>query len=406
MNSSGCRPMQRWRTIRLDRPPMNALNAQVQDELAAAAAQVTADEQIRAVVLYGGGKVFAAGADIKEMAEASYAAMAAHSRRLQAAFTAIAKIPKPVVAAITGYALGGGLELALCADFRVVGEGAKVGQPEIQLGVIPGAGGTQRLPRLIGPARAKDIVYTGRFVAAPEALAIGLADRVVPDEDVYQAAAELAGRFASGPAAGPARRQAGHRRGPRSGPRRRTGDRAAALRRALRHRGPARRACVVSSRMDLGRPHSPGADEVRGDTNGAIMTEPGDALSLDLVAAALRADSADVAVYARVLTDSLGDALPKGVVTVDRERSVSDRMRGRPGEVAKITVRLGDQMLTLAVQRGQPVAEICREVRGVVLSRRPVQVTEWAAELAKALVAYADQNAQAAQVLRRLVAGN
>jgi hypothetical protein len=136
------------------------------------------------------------------------------------------------------------------------------------------------------------------------------------------------------------------------------------------------------------------------------MTEPGDDLSLDLVAAALRADSADVAVYARVLTDSLGDALPEGVVTVDRERSVSDRMRGRPGEVAKITVRLGDQMLTLAVRRGQPVAEICREVRGVVLSRRQVQVAEWAAELAKALVAYADQNAQAAQVLRRLIAGN
>jgi hypothetical protein len=136
------------------------------------------------------------------------------------------------------------------------------------------------------------------------------------------------------------------------------------------------------------------------------MTEPGDAVSLDLVAAALRADSADVTVYARVLTDSLGDALPEGVVTVDRERSVSDRMRGRPGEVAKITVRLGDQMLTLAVRRGQPVAEICREVRGVVLSRRPVQVSEWAAELAKALVAYADQNAQAAQVLRRLVAGD
>jgi enoyl-CoA hydratase/carnithine racemase len=187
-------------TIRLDRPPMNALNAQVQDELAGAAAQVTADGQIRAVVIYGGDKVFAAGADIKEMAEASYATMAAHSRRLQAAFTAIAKIPKPVVAAITGYALGGGLELALCADFRVIGEGAKVGQPEILLGVIPGAGGTQRLPRLIGPARAKDIVYTGRFVAAPEALAIGLADRVVPDQGVYETAAELAGRFASGPA--------------------------------------------------------------------------------------------------------------------------------------------------------------------------------------------------------------
>jgi hypothetical protein len=136
------------------------------------------------------------------------------------------------------------------------------------------------------------------------------------------------------------------------------------------------------------------------------MTEPADALSFDMVAAALRSDSADVAVYARVLTDSLGDALPEGVVTVDRERTVADRMRGRPGEVAKITVRLGDQLLTLAVQRGRPAAEICREVRGVVLSRRPVPLTEWAAELARALVAYAEQNAEAAQVLRRLVAGS
>ena len=135
------------------------------------------------------------------------------------------------------------------------------------------------------------------------------------------------------------------------------------------------------------------------------MTEPGDALSFEMVAAALRSDSADVAVYARVLTDSLGDALPAGVVTVDRPRTMSDRMRGRPGEVTKITVRLGDQVLTLGVQDGRPAAEICREVRGVVLSRRPVQLTEWAAELAKALVTYADQNAQAAQVLRRLVTG-
>ncbi|HEY2443643.1 MAG TPA: enoyl-CoA hydratase/isomerase family protein [Streptosporangiaceae bacterium] len=187
-------------TIRLDRPPMNALNAQMQGELGAAAAEVTANAEVRAVILYGGEKVFAAGVDIKEMAEVSYAAMAADSRRLQASFTAIAKIPKPVVAAITGYALGGGLELALCADFRVMGERARVGQPEILLGVIPGAGGTQRLPRLVGPARAKDIVYTGRFVQADEALAIGLADRVVPDAEVHQAARELAGRFAAGPA--------------------------------------------------------------------------------------------------------------------------------------------------------------------------------------------------------------
>jgi enoyl-CoA hydratase/carnithine racemase len=186
--------------IRLNRPPMNALNAQVQDEIAAAAAQVTAEDAVRAAVIYGGGKVFAAGADIKEMAEASYGRMAADSRRLQAAFTAVARIGKPVVAAITGYALGGGLELALCADFRVMGENARVGQPEILLGIIPGAGGTQRLPRLIGPARAKDIVFTGRFVGAEEALAIGLVDKVVPDAEVYDAARALVARYAAGPA--------------------------------------------------------------------------------------------------------------------------------------------------------------------------------------------------------------
>jgi len=186
--------------IRLDRPPMNALNSVVQAEIAAAAAQVSDDPQVRAVVIYGGEKVFAAGADIKEMADASYAQMAADSRRLQDSFTAVARIGKPVIAAVTGYALGGGLELALCADFRVAGEGARVGQPEILLGLIPGAGGTQRLPRLVGPARAKDIVYTGRFVGAAEALAIGLVDKVVPDAEVYAAALEFAQRFAAGPA--------------------------------------------------------------------------------------------------------------------------------------------------------------------------------------------------------------
>jgi enoyl-CoA hydratase/carnithine racemase len=185
--------------IRLDRPPMNALNAQVQEEIAAAAAQVTADAGIRAAVIYGGEKVFAAGADIKEMAEASYSHVVADTR-LRDAFTAIAKIPKPVVAAITGYALGGGLELALCADFRVAGQSARLGQPEILLGVIPGAGGTQRLPRLVGPARAKDIVYTGRFVGTAEALAMGLVDKVVPDGDVYLAACDLVRRYAGGPA--------------------------------------------------------------------------------------------------------------------------------------------------------------------------------------------------------------
>jgi enoyl-CoA hydratase/carnithine racemase len=187
-------------TIRLDRPKMNALNAQVQDEIAAAAAQVSADEAVRAVVLYGGERVFAAGADIKEMASMGYSAMAARSAALQASFSAVADIPKPVVAAVTGYALGGGLELALCADFRVLGEGAKVGQPEILLGIIPGAGGTQRLPRLIGPAKAKELIFSGRHVDAAEALAIGLADKVVPDAQVYQAARDMVAQYATGPA--------------------------------------------------------------------------------------------------------------------------------------------------------------------------------------------------------------
>jgi enoyl-CoA hydratase/carnithine racemase len=121
-------------------------------------------------------------------------------RRIQEAFTAVARIPKPVVAAITGYALGGGLELALCADFRVAGESAKLGQPEILLGIIPGAGGTQRLPRLVGPARAKEMIFTGRFVTAPDAAAIGLVDQVVPDGDVYEAAQAMVARYARGPA--------------------------------------------------------------------------------------------------------------------------------------------------------------------------------------------------------------
>jgi enoyl-CoA hydratase/carnithine racemase len=187
-------------TIRLNRPPMNALSAELQADLATAVAQVADDHTIRAVVLYGGEKLFAAGADIKEMSEASYAQMTERSGHLQAALNTVAALSKPVVAAVTGYALGGGLELALCADLRVLGESAKVGQPEILLGLIPGAGGTQRLPRLIGAAKAKDLVFTGRFVGAAEALRIGLADKVVPDDQVHQAACELAARFATGPA--------------------------------------------------------------------------------------------------------------------------------------------------------------------------------------------------------------
>lgn len=187
-------------TIRIDRPPMNALNIAIQEEIRAAAHECSDRDEIRAVVVYGGEKVFAAGADIVEMADMSYTDMVKRSGALQSAFTAVARIPKPVVAAVTGYALGGGCELALCADIRIAADDAKLGQPEIMLGLIPGAGGTQRLSRLVGPAKAKELIFTGRFVGSEEALRIGLADKVVPAADVYAEAKAWAGRFAGGPA--------------------------------------------------------------------------------------------------------------------------------------------------------------------------------------------------------------
>jgi enoyl-CoA hydratase/carnithine racemase len=179
---------------------MNALDAAMQDEISAVAAEAAAREDVRAVVVYGGERVFAAGADIKEMADMSYTDMVGRSGALQASFSAVAAIPKPVVAAVTGYALGGGCELALCADYRIAADNATFGQPEILLGIIPGAGGTQRLSRLVGPSKAKDIIFSGRFVKADEALQIGLADRVVPADSVYAEAVAWAQQF-SGAAA-------------------------------------------------------------------------------------------------------------------------------------------------------------------------------------------------------------
>ncbi len=187
-------------TIRLDRPKMNALNVQVQEEIRTAALEATANDEVRAVVIYGGEKVFAAGADIKEMADMSYADMVKRSGPLQDSLSAVAAIPKPTVAAVTGYALGGGCELALCADYRIAAEDAKLGQPEILLGIIPGAGGTQRLSRLIGASKAKDLIYTGRFVDAAESLSLGLVDKVVPAAEVYDAAVAWASQFSGGAA--------------------------------------------------------------------------------------------------------------------------------------------------------------------------------------------------------------
>ena len=182
-------------TILLNRPPMNALSRQVQTELVAAAEEASVRDDIKAVVVYGGPKVLAAGADIQEMNDMTFAEMSKAAGRLQSGLGAIAAIPKPTVAAVTGYALGGGLEVALGADRRIAGDNAKLGVPEILLGVIPGGGGTQRLARLVGPAKAKDMIFSGRFVGAEEALAIGLVDEVVAPDEVYNAALAWAGQF-------------------------------------------------------------------------------------------------------------------------------------------------------------------------------------------------------------------
>src|ERR1019366_5608347 len=165
--------------IRLDRPKANALSGAVLAQIFAAATELC-DDPPGAVVLWGGRRIFAAGADIVELDGAGAGAVGAN---FTSALGALASVPRATIAAINGYALGGGLELALACDFRVCAEDAKLGLPEVQLGVLPGGGGTQRLPRLIGPSRAKDLIMTGRHVPAGEAEAIGLVNRVVaPDE--------------------------------------------------------------------------------------------------------------------------------------------------------------------------------------------------------------------------------
>ena len=187
-------------TIRLDRPKLNALNAEIQHGLIAACREAAERKDVAAVIVWGGERVFAAGADIKEMETMSYTDMVDHSALLQDFTRALATLPKPTVAAITGYALGGGCEVALACDFRIAADDATLGQPEILLGIIPGAGGTQRLARLVGPSKAKDLVFSGRFVKAQEALEIGLVDQVVPAAEVYPTARASMSRYVGGPA--------------------------------------------------------------------------------------------------------------------------------------------------------------------------------------------------------------
>lgn len=192
-------PETRVGTMRLDRPPMNALSRQVWEEIEAAAIAAAIDDDVHALVVYGGPKVFAAGADIKEFPGWDYQEVQATGTLLQRAVDTLARLPMATIAAVTGYALGGGCELAMACDFRIVADNAKLGQPEILLGLIPGAGGTQRLPRLVGLARAKELVFSGRMVDATEAVAIGLAEEHVPADDVLDRATELAARYAAGP---------------------------------------------------------------------------------------------------------------------------------------------------------------------------------------------------------------
>ena len=180
--------------IRFNRPPMNALSAELLEELADHVDGLAVDPELKAVVLAGNDRVFAAGAEISQIQTDTDRLIGTFHR----AFDALAALPRPVIAAICGYALGGGLEAALACDLRLAAENARLGVPEILLGVFPGAGATQRLPRLIGPAKAKELLWTGRQVRPDEALALGLVDRVVPTEGYLDAALGWADSFAAG----------------------------------------------------------------------------------------------------------------------------------------------------------------------------------------------------------------
>lgn len=185
--------------VRLDRPPANAIDLQLATELNVAIREASERDEVGSLVLWGGERIFAAGADVKAMAEWGPDEVRPSVDALGAACDLLEEIPKVSIAAVNGFALGGGLELALGADLRFLADDAAVGQPEIKLGVIPGAGGTQRLTHLIGPSGTRDLVYSGRLVRADEARSLGIADRVVPSADVLPTAVEAARAFARGP---------------------------------------------------------------------------------------------------------------------------------------------------------------------------------------------------------------
>lgn len=186
-------------TLLLSRPPTNALTRQIYRELAAAATELGQRDDVAAVILFGGHEIFSAGDDVPNLRTLSTDEVDAAARLCRHAVDALAAIPKPTVAAITGYALGGGLTLALAADWRVSGDNVKLGATEILAGLIPGGGGMRRLVRAVGLSKAKELVFSGRFVDAKEALALGLIDEMVAPDAVYDAAASWATRLVDGP---------------------------------------------------------------------------------------------------------------------------------------------------------------------------------------------------------------
>ena len=176
----------------LKHPPVNALSTALLDELDRHVSAVSAAPSTRAVVLAGDGQYFSAGADLKELATLDLAQAPEVARRGQSLFAQIADLPVPVIASINGLALGGGLELALACDLRIAGESAKLGAPEVNYGLMPAYGGTQRLPRTVGLAKANELIFTGAMIPAPEALRIGLVNKVVPAGQELRAARDLA----------------------------------------------------------------------------------------------------------------------------------------------------------------------------------------------------------------------
>ena len=192
---------ERIATITLNRPPMNPLNRQMYEELGQVAEELNADPEVKAVIITGAGeKAFAAGLDVKEVEGKSVTEMKDFQAFSRDASAQAAAIEKPVIAAINGLALGGGLELALCCDLRIASEGARFGQTEINLGLIPGGGATQRLPRLIGAARAKELLFTGEMFDAQTALGMGLVNKVVPPDKLMEEVTALATTIAAKPA--------------------------------------------------------------------------------------------------------------------------------------------------------------------------------------------------------------